>query len=137
MDFSWFFVFCSSLKTLIRRKIFRHRKTNKDWNISRSTYFKGISMHYFKDLICTYKLEEFFFKKNFLSRTGSFLHESKALIWASVFAQKIKIDFTLLNKSLKNLKFLLLIFKIKNIFKWYFAITPSRNSLMIWNWSLV
>ena len=67
---------------------FLEPKNHQKLNISRPSYLKKISAHRFVDLICTNKLEEFFFKKNFFQGLGAFFTTAKPLIWASFFPTK-------------------------------------------------
>ena len=67
---------------------FAEPKNHRKLNISRPIYFKKNSAHRFVVLICTNKLEEFFFQKIFLSRTWSFFHDSKTTNLGVIFSTK-------------------------------------------------
>ena len=58
-------------------------------NISRLIYLKKISPYRFEDLICTNKLDGFFFRKTFFQGLGAFFMAEKQLIWAPFFSTKI------------------------------------------------
>ena len=51
-------------------------------------YFKKISAHRFVGLICTNKLERFFFRKTFFSRTWSFIHDCNTTNLGGIFFHK-------------------------------------------------
>ena len=75
-----FLIFCRSsfINNFMLKNNFSEPKTHRKFNISRLIYFRKISAHRFVGLICTNKLEEFFFfQKNFFSRTWSFFHDCK------------------------------------------------------------
>ena len=63
-------------------------KNYRKLNISKPIYFKKNFAHRFVDLICTNKLEEFFFQKIFLSRTWSFFHDCKTTNLGVIFFLK-------------------------------------------------
>ena len=58
-----FLIFCRSsfINNFMVKNNFLEPKNHRKLNISRPIYFKKISAHRFVDLICTKKLEEFFF----------------------------------------------------------------------------
>lgn len=72
--------------------MFQDRKISKNFNISRSIYFKKISAHRFEDLVCANKLERFFFFFNFQG-PGAFFTTPKPLIGRHIFAEKINLYF--------------------------------------------
>ena len=82
-----FLIFCrlSFIINFIVRNSFSEPKNQRKWNISRPIYLKKISAH--RCLICTNKLEEFFFR-NFFQGLGAFFTTATRLIWASFFPQK-------------------------------------------------
>ena len=86
-EFCWFLCSCI-FNNYVEKSKFWNRKINKSENILRCIYFKIISVNLFKDLVCTNKLEVFFFLKIvFFQRLGVFLMNAEPLIWASFFAQ--------------------------------------------------
>ena len=74
---------------------FSEPKNQRKLNISRPVYFKKISAHRFVGLICTNKLEGFFFRKCFFQRLGAFFTTATRLIWALFFPQKNNFLFFL------------------------------------------
>ena len=87
------FILCNNIQWWT---FFRNRKTTKIWNNLKSIFLKKISAQHFEDLTCTNKLEGFFFfqKRNFFSRTCSFLHECKTTNSGVVFVcRKIILYF--------------------------------------------
>ena len=74
-----FLIFCRSsfINNFMVKNNFLEPKNHQKLNISRPIYFLKISAHCFVDIICTNKLEEFFFQKIFLLRTWSFFHDWK------------------------------------------------------------
>ena len=65
----------SFINNFIVKNSFSEPKNQRKSNISRPIYFKKMSAHRFVSLICTNKLERFFFRKNNFSRTWSFFHD--------------------------------------------------------------
>ena len=85
-----FLFFCqlSFINNFMVKNNFSEPKNHRKLNISRLIYFK-ISAHGFVDLICTNKLEEYFFsKKFFFQGLGAFFTAAKPLICASFFSTK-------------------------------------------------
>ena len=62
--------------------------SDRKLNILRLIYFLKNYAHRFENLICTNKLEGFFFKI-FFQWFGAFFMTAKPFIWASIFAQKV------------------------------------------------
>ena len=103
-----FLDFCRSsfVNNFIVKNHFSGPYNHRNLNISRPIYLTTISAHRFEDDICTNKLEEFFFRKMFFSRTWSFFHDNKTTVLSlTFFPQKIgfirffKCD---LEKKVKN-----------------------------------
>ena len=90
-----FLIFCRSsfINNFMVKNNFLEPKNHRKLNISRPIYFKKISAHRFVDLICTNKLEEFFFQKIFLSRTWSFFHDCKTTNLGVIFFHKKLISY--------------------------------------------
>ena len=63
-----FLIFCRSsfINNFMVKNSFSEPKNQQKLNISRPIYFKKISAYRFLGLICTNKLEGFFFENNFL-----------------------------------------------------------------------
>ena len=85
-----FLIFCRSsfINNCMVKNNFSEPKNHRKLNVLKSIYFKKISTHRFVDLICSNKLEEFFFQKNFFSRTWSFFHDSKTTNLGVIFFHK-------------------------------------------------
>ena len=129
-----FLIFCwsRSINNFMMENSFSEPKNQRKLNISRPIYFKKIPAHYFVGLICTNKLEEYFFRKNFYQGLGAFITNATRLIWASFFSTKNQFytffqgwlfNFNVILKTcLKNL------FK-KTLKKWwfYFFKQATRN----------
>ena len=83
-------IFCrlSFINYFMVMNSFSEPKNQRKLNISRPVYFKKISAHRFVGLICTNKLEGFFFRKFFFQRLGAFFTTATRLIWASFFSTK-------------------------------------------------
>ena len=94
-EFFCFLVNPVLLIVLWRRTIFRSRKIAS--RISRPIYFKKMYPHRFEDRICTNKLDAFFFRKTFFSRTWSFFHDWKAINLGVIFFHK-KLIFHFFSK---------------------------------------
>ena len=94
-----FLIFCRSsfINNFMVKNNFLKSKNHWKLNISRTIYFKKISSQRFVDLICTNKLEVFFFQKIFLSRSWGSFHECKTTNLGPFFPQKI--DFILFFKG--------------------------------------
>ena len=90
-----FLIFCRSsfINNFMVKNNFLEPKNHRNLNISRPTYFKKISAHRFVGLICTNKLEEFFFRKSFLSKTWSFFHDYKTTNLGVIFFHKKIISY--------------------------------------------
>ena len=84
------FIFCwsSFINNFMVKNNFLKPRNHQKLNISKPIYFEKISAHRFVDLICTNKLEEFFFQKIFLSRTWCFFHDCKTTNLGIIFFHK-------------------------------------------------
>ena len=82
--FSW----SSFIDNFMVMNSFSEPKNQWKLNISRPVYFGKISAQHFVGLICTNKLEGFFFDKIFFQGLGTFLATARRLIWASFFSTK-------------------------------------------------
>ena len=82
-----FLIICRSsfINNFMVKNNFLGPKNHRKLNISRPTYLKKKSAHHLVDLICTNKLEEFFFQKIFLPRTWSFFRDCKTTNLGVVF----------------------------------------------------
>ena len=83
-----FLIFCRSsfISNFIVKNNLLEPKNYRKLNISSPIYFKKVSAHIFVDLICTNKLDEYFFKKFFFQGLRAFFTTAKPLIWASFFS---------------------------------------------------
>ena len=74
-----FLIFCRSsfINNFMEKNNFSEPKNHGKLNISRAICFKKISAERLVGHICTNKMEEFFFRKIFLSRTYSFFQDCK------------------------------------------------------------
>ena len=90
-----FLIFCRSSFTdnFIMKSIFSEPWNQRNVNISRLIYLETISAHRVKDHICTNKLEEFFFRKNFFSRTWRFFHGCETTDLSLIFFHKKVISY--------------------------------------------
>ena len=104
----------SGIFVVLSWTFFWNRKITKTTNISKSIYFWKIFAYSFEHLICTNKLEGFFFFfKSFFQGLGAFYTNAKPLIWMLYFRTKYLIlhffqarlfDFNIIFKtSFKNL----------------------------------
>ena len=77
-----FLIFCrySFINNFMVKNNFSEPKNQLKSNISRSIYLKKISTYSFVDLICTNKLEGFFFDINFFQVLGTFSTTATGLI---------------------------------------------------------
>ena len=78
----------SFINNFMVKNSFSEPKNQRMLNISRPIYFKKISAHRFVGLICTNKLERFFFRKTFFSRTWSFIHDCNTTNLGGIFFHK-------------------------------------------------
>ena len=87
-----FLTFCRSnfIDNFIVINNFWNLKINPNLNILKPIYLKENSVHRFEDHICTNKLEELFYVKNFFSRTWSFFRDCKST----------DLDFTFFHKKI-------------------------------------
>ena len=86
-----FSFFCQSsfINNFKKKSNFSEPWNHRKLNISRPIYFKNISAHCFEDPIYTNKLDRFFFRKTFFSRTWSFFHDWKTInLGGGFFPQK-------------------------------------------------
>ena len=76
-------VFCRScfINNFTVKNSFLDPKTQRKLNILRPVYFKKISAHRFVGLICTNKLEEFFFQKNLFQGLGAFSTKKNVILF--------------------------------------------------------
>ena len=84
-------IFCrqSFNNNFMVKNSFSEPKNQRKLDISRPIYLKKISAHRFVGLICTNKLERFFFSiKFFFQGLGAFFTTATRLIWASFFSTK-------------------------------------------------
>ena len=84
-------IFCrqSFINNFMVKNSFSEPKNQRKLDISRPIYLKKISAHRFVGLICTNKLERFFFSiKFFFQGLGAFFTTATRLIWASFFSTK-------------------------------------------------
>ena len=90
-----FLIFCqlSFISNFMMKNNFLEPKNHWKLNILRPIYCKKISAHCFVDLICTNKLEDFFFQKVFLSRTWSYFHDCKTTNLGIIFSNKKLISY--------------------------------------------
>ena len=85
-----FLFFCQSrfINNFMEKNNFSELQIHRKLNILKTIYFKKISAHHFEDLICTNRLDRFFFRKTFFSRTWSFFHDSKTTNLGAIFSHK-------------------------------------------------
>ena len=91
-----FLIFCRSsfINNFMVKNSFSEPKNQRKLNISRPVYFKKVSAHRFVGLICTNKLEGFFFEKKFFQGLGAFFTTATILIWGAIlFHKKIILYF--------------------------------------------
>ena len=72
---------------MVKNKFLEPRNHRK-LNISRAIYFLKISAHRFVDLICTNKLEEFFFSEAFSFKDLELFHDCKTTNLGIIFFHK-------------------------------------------------
>ena len=85
-----FLIFCCSsfINNFFVKNNFPESKNHRKLKSSRPIYFIKVSAHCFVGLICTNKLEGFFFQKIFFSRTWSFFRDCKTTILGVIFFHK-------------------------------------------------
>ena len=103
-----FLFFCQSrfINNFMVKNSFSEPQNHRKLNILRPIYFKKISAHRFEDLICTNKLDIFFFRKIFSEGLGAFFTTEKLLIWAPFFPPK-NYFYTFFQRWLFNFNMLL------------------------------
>ena len=85
-----FLFFCQSrfINNFMEKNNFSESQNQQKLNISRNIHFKKMFGHRFEDLICTNKLDRYFFENHFFQRLGVFSTTEKPLIWAPFFPTK-------------------------------------------------
>ena len=88
-----FLIFCwsSFINDFMMKNNFSEPKNHQKLNISRPIYFKKNSAHCFVGLICTNKLEGFFFFEKKISRTWSFFHDCKTTCFKNMLRKTEKM----------------------------------------------
>ena len=91
-----FLIFCrlSFINNFMVKNNILEPENHRKLNISKPIHFIKISPHCFAGLICTNKLEEFFFEKNFFQGLGAFFMAAKPLTTNHYFFLQ-KINFIL------------------------------------------
>ena len=78
----------SFINNFMAKNNFLEPKNHQKLNVSKYIYFRKISAYRFVGLICTNKLEIYFFLKKFFSRTWSFFQDCKTNNLGIIFPQK-------------------------------------------------
>ena len=85
-----FWVFCQSsfVNNFMEKSNFLESQNYRKLNIWKPIYFQKNFAYRFEERICTKKLDGFFFRKTFFSRTWSFFHDWRTTNLGVIFFHK-------------------------------------------------